>query len=911
MVGQTLGHYKIVEKLGAGGMGEVYRAEDTTLGREVAIKVLPEAFTSDPERLTRFEREAKLLATLNHPHIAQIHSLEEVDGQKLLVMELVGGQTLAEHIANGPIPLEDSLPTALQIAEALEAAHERGIVHRDLKPANIKLTPEGEVKVLDFGLAKPITDAASGDLTHSPTMTYSPTQAGVLLGTAAYMSPEQARGQEVDRRTDIWAFGVVLWEMLTGERLFGGDTVSDILAAVLRAEPDWDQLPPDAPRAVHRVLRRCLTRDTTERLHDIADARLEIEEAIAAPALVPGVEAGQTRASLRYRRRTGWWIALTSLVIGAVLSSVVWWLREAPQTPQHPPRRLSVTLPAGVSIPAGGDADASVVAISPDGQLLVFVGQVGNTWQLFKRSVDQFEATPIPGTEGADVPFFSPDGRWVGYWDSGNGKLKKVPVAGGTPVVLCDAGDVYGASWGPNDTIVFAMGGFQGILQVSAVGGEPESLLRPSPELGGWDLSYPEFLPDGSAVLFTAWRGLTAASAFVGLLDLDSRETTILVENGNFARYLPSGHLIYGRGDQVEVVPFSLSRRELTGPPVPVPESILYNSLFGIPFLSVSTSGSLAFLPGSGSQLDELVSVDPGGKETPVLDSVRHYLHPRYSPDGESLAVTVFGPEGADIWIVSLSTGVESKLTKGGVHLVPLWTLDGERLAFSRETEEPPVSVSVYWQRADGSTPEEPLLLAQEAGERLWPYAWSADGKLLVYGKASTFSNVSTLEIWLLELDSGETRSLLAEVGTLFAGASVSPDGQWLAYADPSSGRFQVHVQSLPTGGERHQLSTKGGLKPLWSPDGSKLYFLGPSPAGIMVVPVATEPGFNAGSPEVLIERRYVIAPYTSHPNFDISPDGKSFVIVKKSESLGPATEVRVIENWFAELGRLAPTSGN
>ncbi len=908
MVGRTLSHYRILEKVGAGGMGDVYRAEDSVLRREVALKFLPEEFTSDPDRLARFEREGRILASLSHPHIAQIHGLENVDGQRFLVLELVRGKTLAERLSQGPLPMQEALRIARQLTQALEAAHEYGIVHRDLKPANIKLTPEGQVKVLDFGLAKPVSRPEADGVTHAPTVTLEPTREGLVFGTPAYMSPEQARGQAIDKRTDIWSFGVVLWEMLTGNCLFEGPTDSDTLVAVLQNEPDWEGLPGDLPRALRRTLSRCLERDRDQRLHDIADARLEIEEALEPPAGVPRAEVGPTRTGLRFRWRGAWWIALMSLVIGAVVSSGFWWLRGASRASRESPHRWSVTLPDGVS--ARRWVDGSVLAVSPDGKWLVLAAQEGETSRLFKRSVERFDWTPIPGTEGAESVFFSPDGKWVGYFDSDDRKLKKVPLVVGSPVTLCKADSVWGASWGPSDIIVFATGVALGILQVSAAGGEPEPLLRSSPELGALDLTYPEFLPDGSAVLFTAYRGLTATSAYVGLLDLDSRETTILVENGSYARYVPTGHLIYGRGDRVEAVPFSLSRREVTGPSVPVPEPIDYESLYGILPLSVSNSGSLAFLPDRGSRLHELVSVGPGGEETPLLESRRHYHHPRYSPDGESLAVTVFGPEGADIWVVNLSTGAESRLTKGGRHLVPLWTPDGERLAFTRGTDEPPASVSVYWQRRDGSTPAEPLLMAQEAGERLWPYSWSADGELLLYGKVNRFSNVETLGIWLLELDSGQRRALLAEAGTITAGASVSPDGQWLAYADRSSGGFEIYAQSFPAGGERHQLSTKGGFKPLWSPDGSRLYFRDPVLLDrIMVVPVTTAPGFRARSPEVLIDRPNVLAPYTSHPNFDIAPDGESLVIVKQREGLGPATEIRMITNWFEDLERLAPST--
>ena len=912
MIGQTLGHYKILDKLGAGGMGEVYRAEDTTLGREVAIKVLPEAFTSDPERLARFEREAKLLATLNHPHIAQIHALEDVDGQKLLVMELVEGETLAESVSNGAVPLEEALPLALQITQALEAAHERGIVHRDLKPANAKVTPEGVVKVLDFGLAKPISDAASGDLSHSPTLTYSPTQAGVLLGTAAYMSPEQARGQEVDRRTDIWSFGVVLWEMLTGRQLFDGETVSDILAGVLKEEFPWERLPVDLPRSIRRVLHRCLTRDLKERLHDIADARLEIEEAIAFPqrTAVPQLEPTEPQ-TLWNRLRTSWWALAAAVIIGALLASLVWRSRPEQEQTHRVSGRWSVTVPLGVG---PSSALRPVLAASPDGQWLVFVLEDGGKSQLFQRSTDRFEVTLIPGTESAASPFFSPDSQWVGYWDLSERKLEKIPVAGGTPVSLVEATNLYGASWGPGDTIVYVPSTMEGIWRISGAGGEPELLLRPSIEHGAWDFGDPELLPDGSAVLFTGWRGLTAASAFVGMLDLDSRETTILIDPGSVARYVPSGHLVYHRANRLEAVPFSLQHREITGPAAQIPEAIHQDSSAGRSQFTFSEDGSFFYLPEGSKKEAQLISVDLEGREAPLLDAFRSYMYPRYSPSGSKLAVTVYGREGADLWVVDLRTGIETRLTTGGGVCNSLWDGDRDRLLFAREANDPPLSVGLFSQKADGSASQEVLLAPGEPGEMLWPYALSREGDLLVYGKGNPFTMTFREELWLLELESGETRPLLAAEGVYLMGAAVSPDDRWFAYTSDASGQNEVYVQRFPQGGERHQISDNGGLAPIWSPDGLDLYYVEGTGNNrqLSVVGISTTKGFRAGSPETLFGLPSSgILFYQNHPTYDLSPDGQSFVTLKAVDSAAPAREIRVVQNWFQELEHLAPTSGN
>jgi serine/threonine-protein kinase len=553
--GTRLGAYEILAPIGAGGMGEVYQARDTKLGREVAIKVLPEAFSEDKERLARFEREARLLASLNHPNIATLHGLEESADTHYLVMELVPGETLGERIQRGLIPIDEALPLFTQIAEGLEAAHEKGVIHRDLKPGNIKVTPEGKVKVLDFGLAKAFAEeGAATDLSQSPTMTREATQAGVIMGTAAYMSPEQARGKTVDKRADIWAFGCCLYEALTGRKAFGGETVTDVFAAIVRAEPRWDALPPPTPQSIRRLLPRCLEKDPNRRLHDIADARIELETAPAEPS--PGVEGATPKKRLIS-------LALAGLAVGAVIASfVVWNLR--PSSPR-PMGRLALTVPAGQR-PIGHLW--SSLAISPDGTHVVYKAREGDKEQLYLRPMDRLEAEPIPGTEGAVSPFFSPDGLWIGFF--ADGQLKKVSIRGGAPQILCEVAvtDTSVPRWGSNGRIF--IGTDAEITQVSSNGGTPELVTAADSEKGEADLLLSDVLPGGKAILFSVWVGGQSWDELsIVVYSLETGERSVLIEGGTNARYVPTGHLVYVRSATLMAVPFDLARLEVTGPPSP------------------------------------------------------------------------------------------------------------------------------------------------------------------------------------------------------------------------------------------------------------------------------------------------------------------------------------------------------
>jgi len=898
---QTLRHYRITAKIGAGGMGDVYRAEDTRLGREVAIKVLPEEFSTDAERLARFEREAKVLASLNHPHIAQIHGLEEDQGRRFLVLELVEGATLAERIGRGPLPIKESLSIALQITEALEAAHGRGIIHRDLKPANIMLTPDGQAKVLDFGIAKTFPTAATEGETDTRTLTRPPTRAGVLMGTPTYMSPEQVRGQGVDKRSDIWAFGVVLWEMLTGARLFEGDTDSDILLAVMQVNPSWQDLPPETPGAVTRLLRRCLERNSRERLHDIADARLEIEEAIARPDRVTAAEEEHPEPTLWDKTRAAWPVVLAAVAVTAVLAGgVVWMLSEAPSTTPGRPMRIALSFPPDVMI---GELDRPVLAISPDGRSLVFVGGGEGRSQLYRRDLEQFEAVPIPATEGGYHPFFSPDGRWVGFF--ADGKLKKIPLAGGPPQIIAEAPKPYGASWGPDGTVVFNRRFGEGLWRVPVAGGTSEMLAAPDLERGELWFTWPEFLPDGRAVLFTNFRGFTADDAQIEVLDLESRARKTLIENGSYARYVPTGHLVFGRGGGIHVAPFDAERREVTGPSVPVPEPILYEFEGGVPHLAFSTAGSLAFVPGAGSPRLHLVSVDLEGRETPLIEARRGFAYPRFSPDGDRLAVAIAEPGDTNVWVLNLSTETQTKLTLEGSNNFPIWTPDGERVTF--QSRRGGVG-GIYWKWANGSGASEPLVLTGKVGETITPNSWSPDGNTLVFQRFSSTQAGTRADLWIATREGDREPLPLVAAGAIEGGAAISPDGRWLAYKSNESGRYEIYVQPFPEGGERHQISTDGALPPVWSKDGQTVFYQNGDQ--VLAVPVSTTPRFRAEAPRVLFEGEYETANYVTHPNFDIAPDGKSFVMVKPDEEWGRATEIRVVLNWFEELRRLAPPQG-
>jgi eukaryotic-like serine/threonine-protein kinase len=870
--GSRIGPYEILSALGAGGMGEVYRARDSRLGREVAIKVLPDTFARDPERMARFGREAQLLASLNHPHIASVYGVEETNGVRALVMELVDGPTLAERIAAGPIPVDEALPLARQMTDALEAAHDRGVIHRDLKPANIKLTAGGQVKVLDFGLAKAVEPShGSGELAHSPTMSVG-TQAGLVLGTAAYMSPEQARGRPTDRRTDIWGFGCVLFEMLTGRPTFGGESVTDLIAAIVKEDPDWAALPADTPPAIRHLLRRCLKRDQKQRLHDIGDARLEIEEAIANP----GSSAHAASAGVRRGDRR----LLVGLAAAAVLflgiAGVLAWRITRPVA-ALPIIHFTINTAAGLELAPAG---FPVVALSPDERRIAYTAaRDGGESQIYVRLLDSAAVTALAGTERADKPFFSPDGRWIAF--TADNKLKKVSVDGGQPVTLCDA-EWGGGWWGADDSIVFTPHYTSGLWKVRASGGTPEKLTDPDTskgELGHW---WPQLLPDGRHVLFTAFSTPLERSRIV-VYAIESRTQRVVAEGAVFGRYAASGHLLMARAESIVALPFDPVRAETVGAEVPVLDDVGRYLTNGVAQFGVSPNGMLAFVPRSEQDVNsELVWLDRKGNATPALTLRRRISEARLSPDNRRLALTI-EDDNRDLWTYDFDRGVLGRVTFGAASdFGARWTPDGRRVFFASEK---PV-FHVYGKPAVGTAPDEPFVAG--AYDTV-PYAVSPDGRFLVYRESHPKTRD---DLWLLPLSGDRKPKPLVNGQFDEYGGDISPDGRWLAYTSEESGRPEVFVQPFPEATDRWQISSGGGQSARWSPDGRELMYAALNPTRLVAVAVRPGSEFAAGAPSTVHVGRLL--------DYDIARDGR--VLLVRRDSQAPPPSIHIVLNWFEEL---------
>ena len=876
MLGKILKHYEIGEQLGAGGMGAVYRARDQKLGREVAIKVLPEEFGRDTDRIARFQREAKLLASLNHPNIAAIHGLEESNGTNFLVLELVEGQTLAERIKAGPIPVEESLKLALQIAEALEAAHEKGVIHRDLKPANIKVTPDGKVKVLDFGLAKAYAgDREEVNLSNSPTLSNAATQQGVILGTAAYMSPEQARGKTVDKRTDIWAFGCVLFEMLASRAAFFGSDVSDILAAVIRAEPEWDSLPANLHWRLREVIDRCLKKDPKDRYHDISDVRADLLRIVTDPGgLAQPITAVPSRAGMR--TVLPWFAAVIGIALGG---TAVWRLR--PSEPRQV-MRFDYDLPGEQQF---SNPAAPLLAVSPDGRQFVYSTPKG----LYSRPVDALTAKLVPGTEGTtQQPFFSPDGKWIGYFSEN--QLRKIPVSGGDSIVLCALADSpQGATWYADDTIVF--GTNKGLMRISANGGTPEFFVRTHSQA----LAAPQILPNGQSVLYS-----NVSLSKIVVKSLEPGEYKELFA-GRAARYLPTGHIVYTAGNDLWAVPFNAESMELSGGHVPLIEAV-WGSLY-----AVSDSGTMVYVPGkmdTAPQGRTLVWVDRNGKEEPISAQLNRYQYPKISPDGAKVALAIAAADNSDIWILDIARNTLTRLTFEGANSAPVWTPDGKKIAFYSFGRQDKNLNAVYWKAADGSGIDE------ELGSRdiaFIPCCWSSDGKALLGAETIDYRN---FDIGMLSIDIHLRKPLLRQE-YLEIQPQLSPDGRWIAYASNESHKNEIYVRPFPdVNMGRWQISTEGGDSPLWSPDGLELFYLNGD--AVMAASVKTGSSFSiVGAPRVLFQGTYVSSGSRDGIPWDISPDGKRFLMMKPSgastSASGGPRKVNVVVNWLEELKKRVP----
>jgi serine/threonine protein kinase len=889
MIGKTLGHYQVTSQLGKGGMGEVYQAKDQKLGREVAIKVLPEEFAKDADRVTRFQREAKLLASLNHPNIAAIYGLEESAGTQFLVLELVEGETLADQIKKDPIPVEECLKLALQIAEALEAAHEKGVIHRDLKPANIKVTPEGKVKVLDFGLAKAFAgDQADLNLSNSPTLSNAATQQGVILGTAAYMSPEQAKGKAVDKRTDVWAFGCVVFEMLTGRSLFSADDVSQTLARVLERQPDFSSLPANPHPKIIEMLERCLEKDARNRYGSISDARVDIQKALADPDGVLVQPAAS--AEPRWKRRILLpWVAAT-LVLSALATALIVWRLKPPEARQV--TRLYHELPDGLQF----RTTAPVLTVSPDGRQIVY--SAGG--KLYRLSMDQLEAREIPGaSDNPNRPFFSPDGKWVGYISGADNRIVKIPVDGGMPVALSDPAQAFSlVDWGTDNTIVHGEMG-KGIMRISGDGGKPELIVKADNEM----LAMPQILPGGRAILFTriVAGGTSQSTIFVQSLQSGARRELF---EGMAARYLPTGHIVYGSASGLFAVPFDLDTLEVTGGHIPV-----IGGIASPVQVSVSNTGTLAYVPETSRNIPNgkraLVWVDRKGNVEPLGADPGAYFSPRISPKGTSVAVRIAqSSTSGDIWTWDLSRKFMKRVTSNSGSGVPVWTPDGKRIVYA-------YGLTICWKAADGTGKDETLSTATDRISL--PATWSEGGKTLLF-MDSSLTLQSGWDIGSLSMDGSYSRKALLHEKYREYQPRISPDGRWMAYTSNESGRNEVYVRPYPgLEGAWEQASVNGGNSPLWSQDSRELYYR--SGDAVMAVPVKTSPALSLGKPEILFRGKYtsmlLILVEADYSPWDISPDGKRFLMMKDEQSAAPTAEgpqrIHIVLNWFEELKQHIP----
>jgi serine/threonine-protein kinase len=893
MIGTKLAHYEITSHIGSGGMGDVYQATDTKLGRSVAIKFLPEAFSHDTERVARFQREARVLASLNHPNIAAIHGVEEIDSRHFLVMELVPGETLAARIKRSAIPIEEALPIAKQIAEALEQAHEKGIIHRDLKPENIKITPEGKVKVLDFGLAKAYEgETSNSELSNSPTLSMAATNPGIILGTAGYMSPEQAKGRAVDKRADIWAFAAILYEMLTSKRAFPGDDVSDTLVAILRDDPDWSALPPDTPARIRQILRVCLQRDPKQRVQAIGDVRLALEGAFETATPMVGA-AVVTSHSGGWRRAV---IVGGLMIISAVIASSAMWTLTRPAAPRVIRMAIETSAPMALNISA---FDRNL-AVTPDGSRVVYRG----FGQILVRSLDQLEPISIP--VGGHGLFVSPDGQWIGFFDLYSA-LMKVAITGGPPVTLLNPrvlNGTGGATWGEDGTIIFSAIG-KGLQRIPAAGGDPTAVTKLNPAGGEAQHVFPEFLPGGHGVLFTTVSGayLNGANVQIAAIDLRTGIQKVLIRGGSDAHYVPTGHLVYAAAGTLRAVAFDLSRLEVIGTAVPVVAQV-GTSIFGTANFDVAANGTLVYGTGNAAAPGRrtLVWVDRQGHEAPIKVPERTYVYPRLSPDGARVALSIRDQQ-EDIWVLDLARETLTRMTfDPGAEQYPTWTPDGRRLLFGSGNGV------VFWQPADGTG--SPEALTKNPPNPQFPYAVSPDGSRVVLREGTGSYDLVTL---LLGKDS-KTEPLIRTPFTEL-NAEISPDGRWLAYESDESGQREIYVRPFPNvSAGRWQVSGSGGTRPLWSRNGRELFYMttaGPE-ATLMSAPIQPGATWSAGTPTKLFSGRFFFTEtgIGEGRTYDVSPDGRRFLMIKEANgSDQPATSASliVVLNWLEELKQRVP----
>lgn len=880
MLGQTVGHYRVTERIGGGGMGEVFRAQDVRLGRSVAVKFLPAEVGKNPAALERFQREARAASALNHPNICTVYDLGEHLGRPYLVMEFLEGTTIEQAIGGHPLSMDLLLDAATQAAEALAAAHAKGIVHRDIKPSNLFLTRAGHLKVLDFGLAK-LTEGENSPSPASSIPTREKdhlTSPGVAVGTVAYMSPEQALGKELDARTDIFSIGVVVYEMATGRRPFSGGTTAAVFDSILHKTPTAPvRLNPEVPIRLEEIIHRTLEKDPGLRYQSVSDLGADLKR------LRRDAASDRSAGSeIKVWRESRFWApwALTVLACGAAL----WALLRPAASPPRPVTRFSIHFSPEESL-TSFELDDPVVALSPDGSHLVYLA--GR--KLHLRVMDHEDATAIPGTEGAWSGFFSADGQWVGFYSS-DGKLKKVHTGGGTPVTLCDAPNVWGASWAEDDTILFTTTGNSGLARLPASGGSPSFVTTPDANEGELSHRWPEFLPGGEAALFTIWKGSFQDSQ-IALLLLETGEHRVLLTGGSNPRFSSTGHIVYAREGQLMAAPFDLGRLDLLGEPLPVLDRVATQGWTGAAHFSLSDDGDLAYIQRTGAPQRALMWVDRKGSSRLITETRRGYMGPRLSPDGRLLSLMIQDDIAVHVWLYDLERDALTRLSSGVGGSTPIWTPDGKRIAFQSGTE-------IVWQAADGSGGAEALARGTEAPV---PISWSPDGSVLVFNNHDA---ASRSDIWLVSpKGDGKPRAFL-QTPAVELGGVLSPDGRFIAYVSNASGRFEVYVQPFPGPGFRSQVSTEGGTNPVWARSGRELFYR--SEDKMMAVTVETEPALRLSKPTLLFEERFLqeAEGVVGFAQYDVAPDGEHFVMIR-DESL--VSRIHVVLNWAEELKQQVP----
>jgi len=895
MIGNTLSHYKIIEKLGQGGMGEVYLAEDSRLDRKVALKILPQHLSERAELRERFEREARAVSSLNHPHICTLHDIGEQDGIHYLVMEHLVGETLEARLAKGPLPLEQTLEYAIQIADALDKAHRQGVVHRDLKPGNIMLVKSG-AKLLDFGLAKLQAAETPTNLSALPTEQANLTAEGTILGTLQYMAPEQLEGKEADSRTDIFAFGAVVYEMATGKKAFEGKSQASLIGAILKDDPaPMSELKPMTPALLDQVVKKCLAKDPDERWQSASDLMTGLKWVTEVGTQVDPTTFETSPSP--WRRAIPWGIAALGVLM-AVIALLLWSSQSTTSSGSAALRRftmhLTENLATGISAPN--------FILSPDGGHLVYSASREQGAMIYYRSMDQIESIPFPGTENGRRLFFSPDSQWVGYYDGRS--LNRFSIGGGAPVTICDVPNGFsGVAWGADGNIIFG-NATSGLSRVSASGGTPESVTTPE---GGVGHMWPDILPGGESVLFTIGgdSSQSYSELSIAVLSLQSGEWKTVLQGGSTAQYSQTGHLLFLRSETLMAVPFDLERLAVTGEPVPLVHNVLVG-LFGGPHFSFSEDGTLVYLSTAGSAGpityastgdSSMVWVDRVGTETLVTQERRNFGPPRISPDGKKAMVIIFDSiNQMNMWTYEFASDSFNRISfEGTINASQIWSPDGQWIAFQSNQDD---QRNIYRQPIDRSSPPERLTTNLDSVQM--PNSWSPDGRAIAFYQEN--------DIFILPTE-GDTQPHPFTTSRAYECCAVfSPNGKWLAYVSDEGGTHNVYVRPYPEPDVKWLVSgEEGGGEPVWSPDGRELFYR--SRDRMMVVSIETEPSFNAGRPQMLFEGSYVSTTNTiGFQYYDISPDGKRFLMMKQNVQEQPRNQLEIVLNWFSELERLVPT---